>query len=189
MDDRRPSLRRVDQEGLLKVRRDSKARRPSLSEVIPDWPALQKVKRPEKVKITFLCNQHQKPTKIIYRHIYIYYPLHDPLPSNFVLLVGLIMHGHEKESFFEPLQDIRCKEEDKEVTFSCSFCKPSTRLRWLKNKVEIFHGLKYHFDSVGAKQKLTIYKLHPDDSGKYFCRVNDIETSAWLEVIREYFYT
>ncbi|CAM4765861.1 unnamed protein product [Rotaria magnacalcarata] len=137
MDDRRPSLRRVDQEGLLKVRRDSKARRPSLSEVIPDWPALQKVKRPEK----------------------------------------------EKESFFEPLQDIRCKEEDKEVTFSCSFCKPSTRLRWLKNKVEIFHGLKYHFDSVGAKQKLTIYKLHPDDSGKYFCRVNDIETSAWLEVI------
>jgi hypothetical protein len=51
MDDRRPSLRRVDQESLLKIRRDSKSRRPSLAEVIPDWPALQKVKRPEKVKI------------------------------------------------------------------------------------------------------------------------------------------
>ncbi|CAF4536552.1 unnamed protein product [Rotaria sp. Silwood1] len=136
MDDRRPSLRRVDQESLLKVRRDSKSRRPSLAEVIPDWPALQKVKRPEK----------------------------------------------EKESFIEPLQDIKCKEEDKEITFECTFCKPSTRLRWLKNKVEIFHGLKYHFDSIGAKQTLTIYKLHPDDSGKYFCRVNDIETSAWLTV-------
>jgi len=51
MDDRRPSLRRVDQENLLKVRRDSKTRRPSLADVIPDWPALHKVKRTEKVKI------------------------------------------------------------------------------------------------------------------------------------------
>ena len=49
MDDRRPSLRRVDQENLLKVRRDSKTRRPSLADVIPDWPALHKVKKPEKV--------------------------------------------------------------------------------------------------------------------------------------------
>jgi hypothetical protein len=52
MDDRRPSLRRVDQENLLKVRRDSKTRRPSLADVIPDWPALHKVKRTEKVKLT-----------------------------------------------------------------------------------------------------------------------------------------
>ena len=51
MDDRRPSLRRVDQENLLKVRRDSKSRRPSLADVIPDWPALHKVKRAEKVKM------------------------------------------------------------------------------------------------------------------------------------------
>ena len=36
------------------------------------------------------------------------------------------------------------------------------------------------------RQKLTIYKLHPDDSGKYFCRINDIETSAWLTVTRNY---
>ncbi|CAF1402962.1 unnamed protein product, partial [Adineta steineri] len=136
IEERRPSLRHVDQENLLKVRRDSKTKRPSLAEVVPGWPALNKVKRPEK----------------------------------------------EKESFVEPLRDIKCKEEDGEITFQCTFCKPSTRIRWLKNKVEIFHGLKYHFDSSGAKQKLTIYKLHPDDSGKYFCRVNDIETSAWLEV-------
>ncbi|CAF4265759.1 unnamed protein product [Rotaria sp. Silwood2] len=48
--------------------------------------------------------------------------------------------------------------------------------------VEIFYGLKYHFDLSRAKQILTIDKLHPDDSRKYVCRVNDIETSAWLEV-------
>lgn len=56
MDDRRPSLRRVDQESLLKVRRDSKSRRPSLADVIPDWPALHKVKKPEKVKLIIASN-------------------------------------------------------------------------------------------------------------------------------------
>jgi hypothetical protein len=61
MDDRRPSLRRVDQENLLKVRRDSKTRRPSLADVIPDWPALHKVKRQEKVN-----------TILIKAYIYIY---------------------------------------------------------------------------------------------------------------------
>jgi len=72
MDDRRPSLRRVDQENLLKVRRDSKSRRPSLSEVIPDWPALQKVKRPEKVKIKLseLFIQHQ--IKLLIGHGWIF---------------------------------------------------------------------------------------------------------------------
>lgn len=78
----------------------------------------------------------------------------------------------------EPLQDIKCKEEDKEVTFSCTFCKPSTRVRWynefikifflinviifyfrLKNKVEIFHGLKYHFDSIGPKYEFINKKI------------------------------
>ena len=61
IDDRRQSLRHVDQENLLKVRRDSKSRRPSLAEVIPDWPALQKVKRKEKVNMIFsvLLKQHQ----------------------------------------------------------------------------------------------------------------------------------
>ncbi|CAF0733798.1 unnamed protein product [Adineta steineri] len=34
IDDRQPSLRRVDQENLLKVGRDSKTRRPSLADVI-----------------------------------------------------------------------------------------------------------------------------------------------------------
>ena len=58
MDDRRPSLRRVDQENLLKVRRDSKTRRPSLADVIPDWPALHKVKRAEKVKMQCLTHTH-----------------------------------------------------------------------------------------------------------------------------------
>jgi hypothetical protein len=59
MDDRRPSLRRVDQENLLKVRRDSKTRRPSLADVIPDWPALHKVKRAEKVKMPCLTHIYQ----------------------------------------------------------------------------------------------------------------------------------
>jgi hypothetical protein len=45
---------------------------------------------------------------------------------------------------------------------------------------------KFKRSPILFRQKLTIYKLHPDDSGKYFCRANDTETSAWLEVIRKY---
>jgi hypothetical protein len=50
-----------------------------------------------------------------------------------------------------------------------------------KNRLTFFST---HFNFF-FRHKLTIYKLHPDDSGKYFCRVNDIETSAWLEVARK----
>jgi hypothetical protein len=90
MDDRRPSLRRVDQENLLKVRRDSKTRRPSLADVIPDWPALHKVKRTEKVKMT--C------------HIYIYQ--YQSIASEWsqidnnhlhfeCMMFGFLLHEHE----------------------------------------------------------------------------------------------
>ena len=68
IDDRRPSLRRVDQENLLKVRRDSKSHRPSLADVIPDWPSLQKVKRPEKVNT--ICFMKSSSYICIYMYQY-----------------------------------------------------------------------------------------------------------------------
>jgi hypothetical protein len=52
----------------------------------------------------------------------------------------------------------------------------------LKNKAEIFHGLKYHFASDGPNHSLIINKLHPDDEGKYTCKINESETFAYLNV-------
>ena len=80
--------------------------------------------------------------------------------------------------------DQHVKEEDGKVTFSCTFCKPEGKLRWFKGRSEIFHGFKIHFENDGAEHRITINKLNPDDSGKYTCKVNDIETSAELFVTR-----
>ena len=77
-DERRPSLRRVDQESLLKVRRDSKSRRPSLAELVPDWPALQKVKRPEKVKFRCLALLIQHRQRLGLNICYSYTSLSNP---------------------------------------------------------------------------------------------------------------
>ena len=98
------------------------------------------------------------------------------------------------------------KEEDGSVTFSCQFCKPNGKLRWLgfqkklfylidmfisfynlryKNKQEIFHGFKYHVEVDGADYRLVINKLNPDDEGKYVCKINDIDTFAYLTVERK----
>ena len=49
----RQSMRHVEKadENTLKVRRDSKSRRTSLAELIPDWPVLTQRKKAVKVKI------------------------------------------------------------------------------------------------------------------------------------------
>ncbi len=48
----RQSMRHVEQkeDNSLKVRRDSKSRRTSLAELIPDWPVLTQRKKAVKVK-------------------------------------------------------------------------------------------------------------------------------------------
>ena len=51
-----------------------------------------------------------------------------------------------------------------------------------KNKQEIFHGLKYHFESEGPNHTLIINKLHPEDESKYICKINEAETFAYLTV-------
>jgi hypothetical protein len=85
----------------------------------------------------------------------------------------------------KPLEDIHAKEEDGSVTFSCTFCKPNGKHRWYKNKQEIFHGFKYHVEVDGADYRLVINKLNPEDEGKYVCKINDIDTFAYLTVERK----
>lgn len=95
----------------------------------------------------------------------------------------------EKDSFVKGLVDIDAKEEDGEITFTCEFCKPPSKLRWYKqngrNKDEIFMSKKYHFQSNGCVESLTIKMLNPEDSGKYICKCNETETFAFLKVERK----
>lgn len=80
------------------------------------------------------------------------------------------------------LVDKKANECDGTATMEATFCRAGGKLRWYKNRVEIFHGPKYKFITEGPVQMLQINKIIPDDSGRYICSVNDIETKAWLEV-------
>ncbi|CAF0846330.1 unnamed protein product [Brachionus calyciflorus] len=88
----------------------------------------------------------------------------------------------EPEKFVKTLQDKHAHEEDGSVSFECTFCKNNGKLRWYKNKQEIFHGFKYHVETEGANYRLVINKLNPEDEGKYICKVNEVETFAYLTV-------
>lgn len=91
----------------------------------------------------------------------------------------------EPEKFVKTLVDTHALEEDGSVSFDCTFCKTGGKLRWYKNKQEIFHGFKYHIETEGANYKIKINKLNPDDEGKYVCKVNEVETFAYLTVTRK----
>ncbi|KAL8565325.1 hypothetical protein ACOMHN_029021 [Nucella lapillus] len=124
-------------EAMEQERRSSlqSARRPSLMEVIPDWPTLHKI----------------------------------------------VKHKEAPETFLRELEDIKANEGER-VVFSAEFCKPGAKLKWLKNKLEIFNGHKYHFENEDKEYRLVIPILKPEDGGKVTIDCNGITSSAWLYV-------
>ena len=80
------------------------------------------------------------------------------------------------------LEDQRAKENDKTAYFNCQFCKPHAKIRWFKNKLEVFHGDKYHFEDEGKDYSLTIKNVKLEDGGKYTLEANGVKSSAWLYV-------
>ncbi|KAK7099462.1 hypothetical protein V1264_003598 [Littorina saxatilis] len=82
--------------------------------------------------------------------------------------------------------------EGDKVEFVADFCKPNAKLRWFKNKLEIFHGHKYHFLNDDTEYKLVIPKAKLEDGGKYTLECNGVTSSAWLYVDAkepEYYFT
>ncbi|XP_052706840.1 twitchin-like isoform X1 [Crassostrea angulata] len=98
----------------------------------------------------------------------------------------------EPDKFLQDLQDMKIKEGTKEAVFSCEFVKPNAKLKWFKNKLEIFNGHKYHFKNEGNIYKLILHNVKLEDGGKYTLECNGVKTSAWLYVEAkepEYFFT
>ena len=87
----------------------------------------------------------------------------------------------EPEKFLKDLEDVKVLEGAK-VEFVAEFCKPNARLRWFKNKLEIFHGHKYHFVNDDTEYRLIIPNIKPEDGGKFTIECNGITSSAWLYV-------
>ena len=89
-------------------------------------------------------------------------------------------------SFIRELQDQHLKEEDGQCVLEAEFSIPNPRkVRWFKNKLEIFLGNNIHIEHLDCIHKLTIKKLSPKDAGKYILQCDDIKTSGWIEVAGE----
>ncbi|CAH8634151.1 unnamed protein product [Dicrocoelium dendriticum] len=88
----------------------------------------------------------------------------------------------EKEYFIEEVQDLKIKEGSIKALLKCTFCKPTSRFRWYKNKLEIFQGPKYNFLQEGNEYALEIKRIAMEDVGKYTCKCNDISTTCTLVV-------
>ncbi|XP_070200689.1 twitchin-like isoform X4 [Littorina saxatilis] len=102
-----------------------------------------------------------------------------------------IVQREEPDKFSQDLTDVKVMEGDK-VEFVADFCKPNAKLRWFKNKLEIFHGHKYHFLNDDTEYKLVIPKAKLEDGGKYTLECNGVTSSAWLYVDAkepEYYFT
>ncbi|KAF7262039.1 hypothetical protein EG68_01285 [Paragonimus skrjabini miyazakii] len=88
----------------------------------------------------------------------------------------------EKEYFIEEVHDLKLKEGSIKALLKCTFCKPTSKFRWYKNKLEIFQGPKYNFLQEGNEYALEIKKIAMEDVGKYTCKCNDISTTCTLTV-------
>ena len=91
------------------------------------------------------------------------------------------MVTQEPDKFAVDLEDVKAKDGDK-VEFFAEFCKPNAKHCWVKNKLELFHGYKYHIVNDGAEYRLIVSNAKPEDSGRYSIECNGVTSSAWLYV-------
>lgn len=82
------------------------------------------------------------------------------------------------------MTDVTCTEREPSVTLTCRYSNPVGKVRWFKNRLEIFHGHKYNFvmDSTSGALSLIIYRVCLEDAGLYICQTDDKTTSAELTV-------
>ena len=98
------------------------------------------------------------------------------------------LQHREKEQKAEPvytkhLEDQHLKEEDGQCVMEAEFSDPNPRkVRWFKNKLEIFLGNNLHIEHTDNCHKLIIKKLSAKDAGKYILSCDNIKTSCSLEV-------
>jgi len=94
--------------------------------------------------------------------------------------------GQEKEKsdsfWIDPLEDVTCQDKEAKVELACRFSKPSARVHWYKNKLEIFQGPKYNMSADGGIFRLVVHRVGLEDAGKYTCEADLKETSSYLIV-------
>ena len=80
------------------------------------------------------------------------------------------------------LSDVKVQEKEQKAEMHCIYSKPNAKLRWFKNKLEIFQGHKYNFVSNGGDHRLVVNRVGMEDGGRYTCQCDENKTSAWIYV-------
>lgn len=80
------------------------------------------------------------------------------------------------------MDDVKATEGDKKAIFESEFCKKNAKVKWFKNKLEIFAGHKYHFENDNMKYRLVVNNVKLEDGGKYTLELNGVKSGAWLYV-------
>ncbi|KAK6747288.1 hypothetical protein RB195_000476 [Necator americanus] len=93
--------------------------------------------------------------------------------------------GKKVEKWEHPLEDKTVQQQvDKFAEWKCTYSRPNAKIRWYKDRKEIFSGgLKYKIVIEKSLCTLIINNPEVDDSGKYTCEANGLPTSAVLTVL------
>uniref|UniRef100_A0ABM5GMQ0 Obscurin isoform X5 n=1 Tax=Pogona vitticeps TaxID=103695 RepID=A0ABM5GMQ0_9SAUR len=73
-------------------------------------------------------------------------------------------------------------QEGSKVRLSCEFNKPDLPVQWLKGKTVLQAGEKYEFKQRGTMAELIIRDAKTTDAGEYTCSINELKTSARVDV-------
>ncbi|RCN29620.1 fibronectin type III domain protein [Ancylostoma caninum] len=116
----------------------------------------------------------------------------DPVPTvrwakgnREILNGGRFRHMTDGETNTVSLALLKCRSQvDKFAEWKCVYSRPNAKIRWYKDRKEIFSGgLKYKIVIEKSVCTLIINNPEVDDSGKYTCEANGLPTSAILTVL------
>lgn len=101
-----------------------------------------------------------------------------------------IFPGKRTEKWDIPLDERSTFQQqvNKIAELKCTYSRPNAKVRWYKDRKEIFSGgLKYKIVINKAEIALIINNPDTDDSGKYTCEANGIPTHSMVTVEGEFF--
>lgn len=96
-----------------------------------------------------------------------------------------IFPGKRTEKWDEPLPDkiFFQQQVHKIAELKCVYSRPNAKVRWYKDRKEIFSGgLKYKIVINKAQISLVINNPDTDDTGKYTCEANSVPTHSMVTV-------
>lgn len=92
-----------------------------------------------------------------------------------------LFFAEEEAVFTKNLHDLEVNENET-VRLICEISKPNAEVTWFKGDEEVPDGGRFEYISDGRKRILVIRNAHPEDAGKYTCKLPSSSTTGKLTV-------